>query len=257
MQKRNLGSTGIQVSPIGIGTTKFGRNQAVKFPQPFELPSDKQILNLLSIAREQGINLIDTAPSYGSSEERLGQLIRQRSDWIYATKTGEEFIDGNSVYDFTPEHAQFSIDRSLKRLRTDYLDLVLVHSDGNDLEIINHFGLLDFLADLKKAGKIRAFGMSTKTVSGGKLALQKSDAAMIMYNPLHTEEYPIIQQAAELNKGILIKKALMSGHIQNMPGTDPVHHALEFILKEPGVSSIILGTINPEHLLHAVNSAMS
>ena len=74
MQKRNLGSAGIQVSPIGIGTTKFGRNQAVKFPEPFELPSNSKIINLLSVAKEEGINLIDTAPAYGSGGGSLGSV---------------------------------------------------------------------------------------------------------------------------------------------------------------------------------------
>ncbi|MEC8429394.1 MAG: aldo/keto reductase, partial [Pseudomonadota bacterium] len=159
MELRELGSTGINVSPIGLGTVKLGRNQGVKYPQGFELPDDAHALRLINLAKEHGINLIDTAPAYGISEERLGVLLKgQRQDWVICSKVGEEFSNGESHFDFSPEHARFSIERSLKRLNTDVIDLVLVHSDGNDLDIINGAGTLDALAELKRQGLIRAFG---------------------------------------------------------------------------------------------------
>lgn len=254
MQQRALGNTGLNVSLIGLGTVKFGRNEGVKYPKPFELPEDAHIEMLLDCARDLGINLLDTAPAYGNSEERLGKLLKNtRKEWILTTKVGEDFIEGDSYYDFTPEHAEASIKRSLKRLNTDYLDIVLVHSDGNDIYNIQHFGILDYLFELKSQGLIRAFGMSTKTVEGGILAAQKSDVVMVTYNPIHTEEQSVIATAFTLNKGILIKKALASGHIQKIPGADPVAVSLQFIAEEPGVSSIILGTLNPVHLAHNVS----
>ncbi len=248
-----LGNTGLNVSVLGLGTVKFGRNQGVKYPEPFEIPEDNHLLNLLSCAKDLGINLLDTAPAYGNSEERLGSLIRpQRKNWIITTKVGEEFINGQSIYNYTPEHTLMSIERSLKRLQTDFLDVVLVHSDGHDVYNINHFGILDVLSDLKQKGMIQAFGMSTKTVEGGLLALSLSDVVMVTYNPIETVERPVITKAHELQKGILIKKALASGHVSKIPGSDPVQSSLQFILKEPGVSSIILGTLNPKHLTHNV-----
>ena len=63
MELRALGSTGIQVSPLGLGTVKLGRNQQVKYPRPFELPGDEEVLALLGLARELGVNLLDTAPA--------------------------------------------------------------------------------------------------------------------------------------------------------------------------------------------------
>lgn len=254
MQTVKLGSTDLIVSRIGLGTTKFGRNEQVKYPKPFEIPSDKELLNLLSCATDLGINLIDTAPAYGSSEARIGALLSNRQNWIIATKVGEEFINGESIYNFTPEHAKMSIERSLRNLKTDHLDIVLVHSDGNDVYNIQNFGILDFLAEQKNKGLIRAFGMSTKTVEGGILALEKSDMAMVTFNPLYVDEKPVISFAHQNNKGILIKKALSSGHIQGMPGQDPIQNSLKFIFAEPGVHSIIIGTINPKNLMHNVTS---
>nr|BFE91955.1 hypothetical protein GCM10020185_24910 [Pseudomonas brassicacearum subsp. brassicacearum] len=114
---------------------------------------------LLKLARDLGINLIDTAPAYGRSEERLGPLLRgQRQDWVIVSKVGEEFSDGQSRHDFSAAHTRFSVERSLKRLETDYIDLVLVHSDGNDLAILNDSEVYPTLAALKREGKIGGFG---------------------------------------------------------------------------------------------------
>ncbi len=97
MELRALGTTGLRVSTLGLGTVKLGRNQGVKYPQPFELPSDQQALALLELAWDLGINLLDTAPAYGLSEERLGRLLRQcRRDWVIVTKVGEVFQNGQS-----------------------------------------------------------------------------------------------------------------------------------------------------------------
>src|SRR5690606_3456949 len=136
MQRFPVANTGVEISAIGLGTVKLGRDQDVKYPPGFQIPDDAQATQLLILALDLGINLIDTAPAYGRSEERLGPLLRgQRSDWVICTKVGEEFENGQSHFDFSPEHVRFSLERSLKRLETDYLDIVLVHSDGNDMEI--------------------------------------------------------------------------------------------------------------------------
>jgi precorrin-3B methylase len=90
--------------------------------------------------------------------------------------------------------------------------------------------------------------MSTKTIEGGLLALQQSDVVMVTYNPTYSEEQIVITKANELNKGVLIKKALVSGHIQKIEGEDPIATSLKFIAREPGVSNIVIGTLNSDHL---------
>jgi aryl-alcohol dehydrogenase-like predicted oxidoreductase len=244
---RALGDTGIQVSALGLGTVKIGRNQGVKYPGGFELPDDRQVIELLREARELGINLIDTAPAYGRSEERLGQLLRPRRDWVICAKAGEEFRGGVSRYDFRPEQIKRSVERSLRRLRTDYIDLLLIHSDGNDEDIIHRYGALDVLAELKEKGWIRATGMSTKTVAGGLACLERADAAMVTYNLADDSQRPVIDHAAEKNKAILVKKAFGSGHLCTS-GEDPVYAGLEKLLSTAGVTSVIAGTLNPQHL---------
>lgn len=258
-QRKTIADTGVSVSPLGLGTVKLGRDKAVKYPQGFKIPDDKQAADILALSWDLGINLIDTAPAYGHSEARLGQLLKKQSrEWLIATKAGEYFDSqsGESHYDFRPESIISSVENSLKTLQRDVLDIVLIHSDGNDLNVIEQYGALDTLADLKQRGLIRASGMSTKTVEGGIKALQQADMAMVMHNLEYQAERTVLEQAALDNKGIFIKKALGSGHLaKNASDTDIVQTNFDFIFAEPAVSSIIIGTINPEHLKDNVAKA--
>ncbi len=253
---RPLGDTGLRVSPLGLGTVKLGRDQGVKYPNGFTIPDDAQARMLLDQARQLGINLIDTAPAYGTSEERLGPLLRgQRQEWVIVSKVGEEFDQGQSRFDFSAAHTRQSVLRSLKRLETDFIDLVLVHSDGNDLHILEHCEVYATLAELKREGLIRAFGFSGKTVQGALKALETGDCAMVTYNLNEQQERPVIDYAAAHGKAILVKKALASGHACLTPGVDPVRASFELLFDHPGVASAIVGTINPLHLAHNVASA--
>jgi aryl-alcohol dehydrogenase-like predicted oxidoreductase len=253
---RPLGSTGLRVSPLGLGTVKLGRDQGVKYPNGFTIPDDREAQMLLKLARDLGINLIDTAPAYGTSEERLGPLLRgQRHEWVIVSKVGEEFEGGQSRHDFSAEHTRLSVERSLKRLETDFIDLVLVHSDGNDLAVLNDSGVYQALAELKQQGKIRGYGFSGKTVEGGLLALREGDCAMVTYNLNEQSEKPVLDYAASHGKAILVKKALASGHVCLSPGVDPVQASFELLFAHPGVASAIVGTINPLHLAHNVATA--
>ncbi len=250
---RPLGHTGLTVSPLGLGTVKLGRDQGVKYPSGFQIPDDDDARRLLKLSRDLGINLIDTAPAYGRSEERLGPLLRgQRQDWVIVSKVGEEFDNGLSRHDFSARHTRLSVERSLQRLETDFIDLVLVHSDGNDLAILEDSEVYPTLAALKREGKIRAFGFSGKTVEGGLKALEQGDCAMVTYNLNEQGERAVIDYAAEHGKAILVKKALASGHVCLEPGVDPVRASFELLFGQPGVASAIVGTINPLHLAHNV-----
>lgn len=282
MQKRKLGSTDIEISPLGLGTVKFGRNQGVKYPQGFELPDEAFLADFLALAKELGINTLDTAPAYGLSEERLGRLLKgQRQDWVIVGKAGEEFEDEVSSYHFSPEHFEMSLERSLKRLDTDYIDVLMLHSDGNDVDNLSD-AILEIMQDFKTRGLVRAIGASTKTVEGGIKCLEHMDVVMAMYNPVETAEKPVLDYAAKHHKGVLLKKVLASGHINKLssrrkPGpasqeapdpvlqrddeviNDPVQHAMNFAFAHPGTTGVIIGTINPENLkanVRAVEAAI-
>jgi aryl-alcohol dehydrogenase-like predicted oxidoreductase len=252
---RRFASTGKSVSVLGLGTVKFGRNQGVKYPggEGFKLPTDAEISSILDLCRDNGINLIDTAPAYGTSEERLGPLLgKRRNDFFIVTKTGEEFSNGKSEHIFTAEHTRKSVERSLSRLKTDYLDCVLVHSSRNDVEVMRDSPVLATLEELKAQGKILTFGVSTYTLEGGKMASDRSDAVMVTYNKGDTSCRAVIDYAHEQGKAVLIKKGLASGHIGTVGGLE---ENIRFILDTPGVTSLVVGSITPANILANIRAA--
>lgn len=249
LPRRPLGSTGIEVSALGLGTVKLGRDQGLKYPAPFTIPDDAAAARLLDTAADVGINLLDTAPAYGRAEARLGQLLKgQRDRWVIVSKTGEQFAAGRSRFDFSPEATREGVEASLRALDTDWLDCVLVHSDGNDLDIIRRLGTLDALRDLQRAGAIRSYGMSTKTLAGGLAAVAACDVVMVTLNRDAVEELPVILAAHRRGRGVLVKKPLGSGHLG-----DTAAQQLQWVLARPGVSAAVVGTIDPLHL--AANAA--
>ncbi len=246
---RQLGSSDIFVSPVGLGTVKFGRNTDVKYPQAFDIPDDNSLSTLLSLSIELGINLIDTAPAYGNSESRLGKLLGGiRNHFYLSTKVGEYYNDGISHFDYSASSTRTSVEASLTRLRTDVLDLVFVHSDGNDEQIIRQTDVLDELTRLKDQGSIRTIGFSGKSVEGSLLAMNSIDVYMVALNETDQSQIALLDAARKNGKGILIKKALGSGNLADTT------QALNFAVNFPGVTSVIVGTINPAHLKQNIDS---
>ena len=248
MSKRPLGGTGLMVSALGLGTVKFGRNTAVKYPQPFDLPSDGHIADLLALAHSLGINLLDTAPAYGNSEERLGEAIEGRRErWLLCTKAGEEFVDGRSRYDFREDAVLRSVANSLRRLRTDYLDLLLLHADESGVAAIEAAGGFRALRRLRRQGVVRAIGFSGKNVADGRAAMTRSDVLMCTVNASYRQELPVLAECAAAGVGVLIKKPLASG-LEKAP-----EQAIANALALPGITSVVVGTLSCEHL--AANAA--
>ncbi len=255
MDVRPLGSTTppLLVSRLGLGTVKLGRNRGLKHPgaEGVPLPTDDEATELLRTAAELGINLLDTAPAYGSSESRLGELLSKndwfggRERWVLCTKAGEEFDNetGRSRFDFSPAHIRLSVERSLQRLRTDHLEVILLHSDGRDDWILERSGGREALQALQREGMIRAWGLSAKTTEGALRAIALgADVVMVTYNQAEPDCLSAIDAAERAGVGVLIKKALVSGHAQDAA------EALRFAGAPLGVSSIVVGTSSPAHL---------
>lgn len=251
-----LGRTGILVSPIGLGTVKLGRDAGVRYPEPFRIPADDEARALLRRALDLGVNLLDTAPAYGRSEERLGALLAgERDRWVLCTKAGETFEaepEPRSTFDFSPEAITRSVERSLRRLRTDRLDLVLLHSDGRDDWVLGASGALDALASLRARGLVRAIGASTKSLAGALLAVERCDAVMLTLTREDRTEWPAVEAARARATGVLVKKAFRAGHALRASAPED---ALRTVVDAPGVSSVVIGTISPEHLAQAVRAA--
>ncbi len=247
--RRPLGRTGFHVSVVGFGAFKIGRNQGIKYPHGYQLPDEQQVARLLNAVLDAGINFIDTAPAYGVSEERIGRSLRHRRDeFVLSTKVGETFVDGRSHYDFSAESVRASVHRSLKRLQTDVLDVLFIHSDGRDLHILTETDVVATLLELRDKGDVRAVGLSGKTVEGARAALEWADVLMVQYHLQDRSHEPVIAAAAERGVGVVVKKGLASGHLTP-------EEAIPFVLANPGVSSLVIGGLNLEHIRQNLRTA--
>lgn len=247
---RTIAQTGLSVPPLGFGTFKIGRNQNVKYPTPYELPDAAEVSRLLNSVLDLGCTLIDTAPAYGLSESRIGQAIgHRRQEFILSTKVGERFEEGRSTFDFSASGIRSSIERSLRELKTEALDIVLIHSNGDDQTILEQTDTVAVLQDMRSQGLIRAIGLSGKTVAGARLALKWADLLMIEYHLQDTSHAEIIDLAADAGVAVVIKKGLFSGRLNPQ-------ESIEFILGNRNVTSLIVGGKNFDHFRANWNTAL-
>jgi len=250
MHHRILGNTRLSLSPIGFGAFKIGRNLGIKYPSEYDLPDDASVDRLLNGVLDLGINLIDTAPAYGLSEERIGKSIaHRRNEYTISTKVGETFENGQSVYDYSAAAVRQSVHCSLQRLRTDVLDIVFIHSNGDDETILTQTDVVPTLESLRNEGHIRWLGMSGKTVDGARRAMSWADVLMVEYHLNDRSHEPVMAEAHAKSIGIVVKKGLASG---NLPATA----AIPFVLNNSTVTSLIVGGLNLDHLKENLRLAM-
>ncbi|GGD83189.1 aldo/keto reductase [Paenibacillus nasutitermitis] len=277
MEKRKFGRTDMQVSVLGFGAAEIGMKS-------YDL-SQKEADLLLHTALEQGINVIDTASSYKSSEALLGNaLAGRRSDYYLFSKCGEGTSVGLDYPDWDARNVRPSVERSLSELKTDYLDLVLIHSCSE--AILRQGDLIAAVQKLKEDGLVRYIGYSGDSTDA--LYAIRTD----IFDALETSINVADQQAISLTlkeaqtrqMGIIAKRPIanavwMRQGLENAP--DPyierlakldfpflqgdkdkiTEIALRFVLSVPQVDTAIVGTTKPEHLLlnvlHASNGALS
>lgn len=239
---RRLGRSGLHVTRLGFGAFKIGRNVGIKYPEGYELPDERAAERLLNGVLDLGVNYIDTAPAYGLSEERIGRaLAHRRAEFVLSTKVGEVFEDGRSTYDFSAGAVRSSVERSLRRLRSDVLDIVYIHAHADDVAIMTATDAPGALSELKSSGLIRAVGLSAKTPAGAVAALKWADVLMLEYHPAAREMEPVISAAASAGVGIVIKKALAGGRL-------PPETALSFVLGNASVDGAVVGGLSLEHM---------
>ncbi|MDX8367279.1 aldo/keto reductase [Cytobacillus sp. IB215665] len=206
MNYRELGKTGMQVSEIGFGAWQLGNKQ------DWGEMSEEYAIQLIHEAISQGCNFFDTAPNYGlgKSEELLGKALEGKRDQVIInTKFGHH---PNNVQDFDVSLLRQSLEASLKRLNTDYVDSILLHNPP--FEFLNgnspHYELLECL---KEEGKIRAYGASVDSSRELFELLETTNSQVIevMYNIFHQEPAKAFQLAKDKGAGLIIKVPLDSG----------------------------------------------
>lgn len=165
MEKRKLGRSGIEVSPMGLGCWAIGGNIFLQgMPLGWSTVDDNESVKALQRGIEMGINFIDTADMYGTghSEKLVGEAIKGKRDKVViATKFGMTFEPGSREIlsmegDASPEYIRKAVEDSLARLQTDYIDLYQLHIAEYQLDKAQL--TRDALEDLVKAVKIRSYG---------------------------------------------------------------------------------------------------
>jgi aryl-alcohol dehydrogenase-like predicted oxidoreductase len=216
MKYRRLGSTGLRVSVIGMGTWQFGGEWGKDFSQD---EADR----MLGRAKELGINLVDTAECYGDhvSETLIGNYLstrRDRADWVIATKFGHHFKglnDRDTVYD--PVDVVKQLERTLRALRTDYVDVYQFHSGADE-----HFetpGLWETLREQKRLGKVRHLGVSISSTRENLNQVEASpkvgaEVIQVLYNRLERgPEQRVLPACRRLDLGVLARVPLASGYL--------------------------------------------
>ncbi|HXG59364.1 MAG TPA: aldo/keto reductase [Thermoanaerobaculia bacterium] len=217
MQYRTLGRTGISVSTIGFGGWAIGGpSEGSGAPLGWGKTSDEESLATIRRARDLGINFFDTADSYGfgRSESLLGiVLARHRHEAVIATKFGvTRSASGELRKDFSKKHIFVAVHGSLKRLRTDYIDLYQAHNPT--LEDLRREEIQEAMEMLQDQGKIRFWGVSITGPEEGVEIIRRGwgHALQVLYNILNqAPEKELLPLAREKNYGIIARVPLASG----------------------------------------------
>ncbi len=231
MPYRPLGNTGIRVSEIGFGAWAIGGTaDASGTPLGWGRTSDDESLATIRRARDLGVTFFDTADSYGfgRSESLLGiVLARFRNDIVLATKVGVvRTSDGALRKDFSKQHIFHAVDGSLKRLRTDYIDLYQAHNPT--VADLSREEIQEAMERLQEIGKVRYWGISVSTVEDGIEIVNRGwgHALQVLYNVLNqapsTDLFPI---ARRKGYGIIARVPLASGLLTGKFRTDTVFAA--------------------------------
>lgn len=217
MQYRVLGKTGIKVSEIGFGAWAIGGAVEVGgVPVGWSNTSDDESLAAIRRARDLGVNFFDTADiyGYGRSESLLGIVLsRRRSEVVIATKVGNvRGPGGQHKKDFTKQHIFYAVDGSLKRLRTDYIDVYQVHNPT--LADLRREEIQEAMEMLQETGKIRFWGVSITLPEEGLEIVRNGwgHVLQVLYNVINQapadELFPLAKQK---NYGIIARVPLASG----------------------------------------------
>ncbi|HBJ34291.1 MAG TPA: aldo/keto reductase [Planctomycetaceae bacterium] len=206
-----LGKTDMLVSRLGYGS------MGIRGPRTWgvRVVDDAGADQILNAVLDSGINLIDTSPDYGASEDRIGRFISHRRDEYYlATKCG-------CVYTQQEDHLQLdhvwnrqvitkNLETSLRRLRCEFVDILQFH--GGDAETLKREGLIECLRDLKRSGKVRFIGVSTSLPKlPGMFDLGVFDTYQIPYSLVAPEHASWIQKIGQAGAGVIVRGGIAQG----------------------------------------------
>jgi aryl-alcohol dehydrogenase-like predicted oxidoreductase len=206
MQRRPFGASGMMVSAIGLGAWQLGSYE-------WDNTDEGEALEIVQSALDLGCDFFDTAPSYGGgrSEELLGKALKGRRHAItLCTKFGRTTAR-QPQYDVA--YLRSSLEDSLKRLQTDYVDILVLHSPPRELMDGTSAPHYEVLEQLKAEGKLRVYGVSVDTQAEIETLLTTTNcgAIEVLFNIFHQEPLPAFQKAVDKGVGLIAKVPLDSG----------------------------------------------
>jgi aryl-alcohol dehydrogenase-like predicted oxidoreductase len=279
-----LGRTGVEVTALGYGAMEL------RGPPRGPLLDDAAAGRVLNAVLDGGITLIDTSIDYGRSEELIGRFLADRRDeYFLASKCGCSLdlpADATPPFrhDFSAANVRAGVEQSLRRLRTDRLDLVQVHMSPSKAQMDTD-GTVAAMSELRDEGKVRFLGMSgTIPELAEQIEMGVFDVFQIPYSAVQREHEELISQAAGAGAGVLIRGGAArggpaedkgwtsappigvaadqaqdrwetSGIEELLDGMSRFEFVLRFTLSHPALSSTIVGTSSPDHL--AANLAIA
>lgn len=275
-----LGRTGETVTKLGYGAMELRSRK---------LDPD-EVDRLLNSVLDAGINMIDTSPDYGASEQHIGRAISNRRDeYFLASKCGcpvgdepEGVPRGRREHVFTRENVRAGVEQSLSRMNTDRLDLVQFHISPSPATLAEDDAVAE-LEVLRDEGKIRFLGISgTLPHLPDQIAMGVFDAFQIPYSAVEREHEELISAAAGAGAGTIIRggvarglpeprpdypeqyQAMLKARRESFEEVDlsdllgdatPMELMLRFTISHPDMHTTIVGTKNPEHLAANIAAA--
>jgi aryl-alcohol dehydrogenase-like predicted oxidoreductase len=276
LERRQLGRTGLSVTVLGFGAMDLGG------PPAATSISDDDAERVLNAVLDAGINFIDTAVCYGSSEARIGQAIaHRRDDYVLATKCGCMPGQGMGVpHDYSAGNVRAGVEHSLRALRTDYIDIAQFHGSLTRREWEAE-GALEELHKLKVEGKLRFIGISgilpnlVEQIDAGVF-----DVFQVPYSALQREHEAVIAKASAAGAGLIIRGGVARGAPTDwgkryymltgdemsrrwdearldelLDGMSRMEFMVRFAIASPELDTTIIGTKSLEHLADNVAAA--
>jgi len=294
MQKRLLGKTGISVSEIAFGGVEIGLPYGIGVKSADDMLSVSEAVRLLRTAVDSGINFFDTARLYGESENIMGQAFTEIRDKVVICTKCRHITNPDGSLPAERELKNIiesSLDESLTLLRTDYVDVLMLHQATS--AILNDDTVPVIFADLKKKGKIRATGISTYTVGETERAIASGtwDVIQLPFNLIDQRQKELFPVAKKAGVGLVIRSVLLKGLLSNKgknlhPALADVENhiknyerlcenssiplgevqggasscplstlAVKFVLSFPEIASALVGIDNFEYLKQAIEAA--
>src|SRR5215469_3747161 len=271
MEYRTLGNTGLKVSVIGLGGSEIG----------YQDIAQKIVDTIVHRALDAGVNVIDTAECYADSEQLFGRALgKRRSEIVLMTKCGHAMLasaadrgGGFARSEWDRAMLEASIDRSLRRLRTDYVDVIQFHSPPR--AVLDDGAVVRVLENARKAGKARFIGLSLDADDGAHaVEMGVFDTLQISLSVADQQAIDLVlPKAAARQMGLIAKRPIANAvwGSKSAPGDwytrpywdrmraldyefahgdfeESIAIALGFTLATAGVHCAIVGTTKPNHL---------